>query len=216
MALADPPAFIRAKTRLQAPPAIPEISLYLADEAMALWQATEDEFERTGLPPPFWAFAWAGGQALARFILDHPETVAGKTVLDFATGSGIVAIAAMKAGAISAIACDIDPLSRTAVAVNAEANGVIVTPTDADYLAAPPAAFDVVLAGDVFYEAPMAARVEPFLRTCANAGALVLFGDPGRNYLPKSGIAEVARYAIAVPRTIEDCDVKTTRVLRFV
>jgi predicted nicotinamide N-methyase len=215
MALADAAAFIVAQTRLLAPSAVPEIRLHLADEAMDLWQRTEDELEAIGLPPPFWAFAWAGGQALARHLLDHPELVTGKRVLDFAAGSGIVAIAAMRAGAASAVATDIDALSRSAIEVNAAANGVVVTASDADYLDGRAADFDVVLAGDVFYEAPMAARVEPFLRAADRAGALVLFGDPGRSYLPKTGLAEVARYAIAVPRAIEDSDVKQTRVLRF-
>lgn len=215
MTIADPAAFIARETRLVAPPAVPEIRLHLADEAMDLWQHTEDEMEAVGLPPPFWAFAWAGGQALARHLLDHPDLVAGKRVLDFAAGSGVVAIAAMLAGAASAVATEIDPLALAAITANAAANGVAVAASAENYLDGRPAGFDVVLAGDVFYEAPMAALVEPFLRAADRAGALVLFGDPGRSYLPKSGLTEVGRYAIPVPRAIEDSDVKNTRVLRF-
>jgi predicted nicotinamide N-methyase len=215
MTIADPAAFIARETRLVAPPAVPEIRLHLADEAMDLWQHTEDEMQAVGLPPPFWAFAWAGGQALARHLLDHPELVAGKRVLDFASGSGVVAIAAMLAGAASAVATEIDPLALAAITANAAANGVAVAASSENYLDGRPAGFDVVLAGDVFYEARMAALVEPFLRAADRAGALVLFGDPGRSYLPKTGLTEVGRYKIPVPRAIEDSDVKNTRVLRF-
>jgi len=192
-AIADPAAFIARETRLQAPPHVPEISLHLADEAMDLWSRTEDELGEIGLPPPFWAFAWAGGQALARYVLDHPELVAGCRVLDFASGSGIVAIAAMKAGALSCTA----------------------SASDRDFLSGPAEGFDVVLAGDVFYEKPMADRVEPFLRRAEAAGALVLFGDPGRAYLPRSGITQIADYRVPVTRAIEDSEIKHTKVWRF-
>jgi len=204
-------AFVLRETRSKAPPLIPEIRLRLADEAIYLWQATEADLGRAGLPPPFWAFAWAGGQALARHVLDHPEIVRGARVLDFAAGSGIVAIAAGLAGARD----DIDAYARAAILINAADNGVAVTAPDTDFLDCGAAGFDVVLAGDVFYERPMAARVEPFLRTAQAAGAAVLFGDPGRAYLPATGIAPLASYEVPVPRAIEDRDVRTTRVWRF-
>ncbi len=208
-------AFVLRETRLQAPPLVPEIRLRLADEAMDLWQATEADLGQAGLPPPFWAFAWAGGQALARYVLDHPEIVRGARVLDFAAGSGIVAIAAGLAGARDVVAADIDSYARAAILVNAADNGVVVAAPDTDYLDRGAAGFDVVLAGDVFYERPMAARVEPFLRAAQAAGAVVLFGDPGRAYLPAAGIAPLASYDVPVPRAIEDRDVRTTRVWRF-
>ncbi len=161
--LARERAFILHQTRLAAPPLTPEIRLQLADEAMDLWQATEDDLGKAGLPPPFWAFAWAGGQALARHVLDHPEIVRGRRVLDFASGSGIVAIAAALAGATEVVAAEIDPYARAASEINAAANGVQLVVPETDYLECGPAGFDVVLAGDVFYERPMAVRVE---RSC--------------------------------------------------
>ena len=209
-------AFILRETRSNTPPLVPEIRLRLADEAMDLWQATEADLGRIGLPPPFWAFAWAGGQALARYVLDHPEIVRGARVLDFAAGSGIVAIAAALAGARDVAATDIDPYARAAVLINAADNGVAVEAPEADYLDRGASGFDVVLAGDVFYERPMAALVEPFLRAAHEQGAAVLFGDPGRAYLPAVGIAPLASYDVPVPRAIEDRDIKTTRVWRFV
>ncbi|ODN70409.1 class I SAM-dependent methyltransferase [Methylobrevis pamukkalensis] len=216
----DPRSFIRANTRLFAPPHVPELRLHLADEAMDLWSRTEEELGELGLPPPFWAFAWAGGQALARHILDNPDLVAGKRVLDFASGSGLVAIATMKAGAASVVASEIDRFAFAAIALNAEANGVTVA-IDSRDLTDPAfrsglAAFDVVLAGDVFYEKPMADRVLPLLREAEGAGAAVLFGDPGRSYLPKGEIVEVATYTVPVTRAIEDSEVKRTSVWRLV
>lgn len=209
-------AFILRETRSKAPPLVPEIQLRLADEAMDLWQATEADLGRAGLPPPFWAFAWAGGQALARHVLDHPEIVRGARVLDFAAGSGIVAIAAGLAGASEVVATDIDAYARAAILINAGDNGVAVSAPETDFLDRGAAGFDVVLAGDVFYERPMAARVEPFLRSAQTAGAAVLFGDPGRAYLPTKGIAPLASYDVPVPRAIEDRDIRTTRVWHFI
>lgn len=209
-------ALILRETRSKAPPLVPEIRLRLADEAMDLWQATETDLGQAGLPPPFWAFAWAGGQALARHVLDHPEIVRGARVLDFAAGSGIVAIAAGLAGAREVVAADIDTYARAAILINAGDNGVALTAPDTNFLDCGAAGFDVVLAGDVFYERPMAARVEPFLRTAQTAGAAVLFGDPGRAYLPTTGIAPLASYEVPVPRAIEDRDIRTTRVWRFI
>jgi predicted nicotinamide N-methyase len=144
--ITDRRAFILANTRLQAPPHTPELRLHLADEVTPIWRMTEEEMGAIGLPPPFWAFAWAGGQALARYLIDNPAEVAGRRVVDFATGSGIVAIAAMLAGAASVLAADIDPFCAAAVALNAEANGAAVAFTDANLLDAAPPAADLILA----------------------------------------------------------------------
>ncbi|HUG61799.1 MAG TPA: methyltransferase [Methylomirabilota bacterium] len=215
-AIADPAAFIRAETRLSAPPHVPEIRLHLADEAMGLWQRTEDELGTLGLPPPFWAFAWAGGQALARYILDRPDLVRGRRVLDFASGSGIVGIAAAMSGAARVVCTDIDGFSLAAIALNAAANGVTVEADGRDVLGPDGhCGFDVVLAGDVFYEKPMADRVLPFLTAAHEAGLTVLFGDPGRSYVPKGGVEAIATYEVAVTRALEDSEVKRTRVWRF-
>ncbi|MDQ0315177.1 putative nicotinamide N-methyase [Amorphus orientalis] len=211
----DRRAFIRTHTRLWPPPHVPEIRLHLADEAMDLWEQTEEQLQEIGLPPPFWAFAWAGGQALARYLLDHPETVAGKRVLDFASGCGLVAIAAVKAGAASATATEVDVFAIDAIALNAEANGVPVTALYEDVLASPPPPADVVLAGDVFYERPMSDAVIAWLDRARAAGADVLIGDPGRTYLPKDRLEAVADYRVEVTRALEDSEVKHTTVWRL-
>jgi predicted nicotinamide N-methyase len=205
-------AFIRDNTRLQPPPHTPELSLHLADEITPIWKLTEEALEEIGLPPPFWAFAWAGGQALARYILDHPEIVAGKRVIDFATGSGLVAIAAMKAGAASVLAADIDVFCEAAVGLNAEANGVTVSFTDVNLLDAPPPETDVLLAGDICYERPMAEAVMAWLGQGRAAGATVLIGDPGRTYFPKDGLEKLAEYQVPTTRELEDFAVKRTSV----
>jgi predicted nicotinamide N-methyase len=207
-------AFIRANTALAAAPNVPEIWLHLADEAHELWLKTEDELAEIGLPPPFWAFAWAGGQGLARHVLDHPEIVCGLDVLDFASGSGLVGIAAVKAGAIAVVAADIDPFSATAVAMNAAANGVAISHTSANLIQADHG-WDVVLAGDVFYDRALAAELTPWLHTLTRRGATVLIGDPGRSYLPKQRLEPVAVYQVAVTRLLEDAEVKRTTVWRF-
>ncbi len=205
-------AFIRENTRLQSTPHAPELSLHLADEVTPIWKLTEEALEEIGLPPPFWAFAWAGGQALARYVLDHPELVCGKRVVDFATGSGIVAIAAMKAGAASVLAADIDVFCEAAVGLNAEANGVEVGFTDANLLNAPPPAADILLAGDICYERPMAEAVMTWLRRRHDAGASVFIGDPGRTYFPKDGLEKLAEYQVPTTRELEDLAVKRTSV----
>ena len=207
--------FILANTGLQTPPHVPEINLHLADEAHDLWHKTEEELATIGLPPPFWAFAWAGGQGVARHILDHPETVFGKTVLDFASGSGLVAIAAMKSGAKSVLASDIDPFALPAIKINAAANNVTITPTlndliDQDH------GWDVVLAGDVFYEKPLADRLIPWFSKLAERGARIIVGDPGRAYLPKGRLEQLAVYTVPVTRALEDAEVKRTTVWGFV
>ena len=189
--IADPLAFIRAETRLLPVPHAPEILLHVADEATELWRRTEEELGEIGLAPPFWAFAWAGGQALARYILDHPESVRGKRVLDFASGSGLVAIAAMKAGAAEAAACDIDAFAVAAIALNAGANGVAVAPVRED-LVGQDGGWDAVLAGDICYERDLAARVTGWLMSLSARGATVLIGDPGRSYLPRESLENLA------------------------
>jgi predicted nicotinamide N-methyase len=165
-----------------------------------------------GIPPPFWAFAWAGGQAIARYMLDHPEEVGGRRVLDFATGSGLVAIAAMKAGAASALASDIDDFCGPAVALNAEANGVEVAFTAEDLLEADPPAVDVIAAGDVWYEKPLAERAGAWLSAAHAQGTRVLIGDPGRTYFPREGLLQLADYRVATTRELEDTEVKRTGV----
>lgn len=205
-------AFILANTRLQTPPHTPELTLRLADEITPIWRMTEEALEQIGLPPPFWAFAWAGGQALARYILDHPQIVAGKRVIDFASGSGIVAIAAAKAGAAQVLAADIDPFCGAALAANAEANGVSCDFTDADLLDSPPPPADVILAGDICYEKPLAARVLAWLGAARGAGATVLIGDPGRSYFPREGLDKLAEYQVPTTRELEDMEVKKTAV----
>lgn len=208
----DPAAFILANTRLQAVPHAPEISLWLADEVTPIWRLTEEELGEMGLPPPFWAFAWAGGQGLARWLLDNPAEVAGKRVLDLAAGSGLVGIAAMQAGATSVLCADIDPFCGAAVALNAAANGVKLDFTDADLLDAPPPDVAVICAGDVFYEQPMAGRVLNWLTEAAGRRTRVLVGDPLRTYFPKTGFDLLAQYAVPTTRELEDDAVKRTRV----
>jgi len=212
--IADPVAFIRAETRLLPVPHAPELVLHVADEATELWQKTEEELGRIGLPPPFWAFAWAGGQALARYILDHPEAVRGRRVLDFASGSGLVAIAAMRAGAAHVTACDIDPFAIAAIGLNAKANGVTVTPVQAD-LVGQDQGWDTVLAGDICYERDLAARVTEWLFGLSRRGATVLIGDPGRSYLPESRLERLALYEVPVTRTLEDAEIKRSSIWRF-
>ena len=213
--LDDRKAFITANTRLQAPPHTPELVLHLADEVTPIWRLTEEALAQIGLPPPFWAFAWAGGQALARYVFDHPQVVRGKRVLDFACGSGIVAIAAMKAGAQRATAADIDAFCGAAVALNARANDVTVAFTEADLLSGPPPQADVILAGDICYEQPLAERVMAWLASARPAGAEVLIGDPGRTYFPKAGLEQLAEYQVPTTRELEDLAVKRTRVWRL-
>ena len=186
--------------------------MWLADEVTPIWRLTEEELGEMGLPPPFWAFAWAGGQGLARWLLDNPAEVAGKRVLDLAAGSGLVGIAAIRAGAASALCADIDPFCAAAVALNAEANGVTLAFTDADLLDGAPPDVEVICAGDVFYEQPMAGRVLAWLSRAADRGTRVLVGDPLRTYFPKQGFDLLAEYAVPTTRELEDDAVKRTRV----
>lgn len=212
MPIADPAAFVLANTRLQPVPHAPEISLHLADEVTPIWRLTEEELGEMGLPPPFWAFAWAGGQALARYLLDHPQEVVGKRVLDFAAGSGLVGIAAMKAGAASALCADIDPFCAAAVQANAAANGVALDFTADDLLDGPPPPADLICAGDVCYEKPMTDRVLAWLARARATGVRVLIGDPGRAYFPREGLTFVAEYRIPTTRELEDLEIKRSAV----
>ncbi|MES1198712.1 MAG: 50S ribosomal protein L11 methyltransferase [Pseudomonadota bacterium] len=212
--IADIPAFIRANTRVLAPAHVPELKLYLADDAVALWELTEEELGELGLPPPFWAFAWAGGQALARYILDKADIVRARRVLDVASGSGLVAIAAMKAGAASAQAADIDRFAVEAARLNAALNEVLITTSDADPVGARADA-DVILVGDLFYDRDLAPRVLKWLVALEAEGKTVLIGDPGRTYLPKQNLHKIAEYDVPVTRALEDAEVKRAAVWRL-
>jgi predicted nicotinamide N-methyase len=213
---AEAALFIRANTVVAAPPIVPEIRLHLATEITPIWQATEASLARINLPPPYWAFAWAGGQALARHILDHPGIVAGRRVLDFGAGSGLLSIAAAKAGAARVTAADIDPISATAIALNGALNGVSVVVESADLIGSAGDDWDVILVGDMCYERALAERLTAWLRDFATQGADVLLGDPGRNYLPKSGLAAVARYTIPTSLELEDRESREGVVFRFI
>lgn len=204
-------AFVLANTQLRSVPHAPEISLHVADEATPLWLKTEEELGAIGLPPPFWAFAWAGGQALARYVLDNPATVRNRQVLDFASGSGLVGIAAAKAGAASVASADIDPFALEAMDLNAAANGVSLASIGHDQIGMD-AGWGTVLAGDIFYERELAGRVLAWLASLAARGATVLVGDPGRAYLPKDRLTALITYAVPVTRDLEDLDIKKTTV----
>ncbi len=200
--MSDAAAFLRANTAPACAPLVPEIALHLATEITPIWQATEDWLHRTGLAPPFWAFAWPGAQVLARHVLDHPATVAGRRVLDFAAGCGLAAIACARAGAALVEAAEIDPMATTAIALNAAANGVSVTPLLGD-LTGTPCRWDLILCGDVCYEAPMTAHILPWLRSLT-AGAEVWVADPGRAYLPRDGLEPFARMTVPTTTELED------------
>jgi predicted nicotinamide N-methyase len=210
----DPAAFIRAHTTLHPVPHAPELLLHVADDSTALWQKTEEDLGAIGLPPPFWAFAWAGGQALARFLLDNPGVVTGRHVLDFGCGSGLVAIAAARCGASRVEAADIDAFACAAVPINAAANGVSVVARCED-LVGRDEGWACVLAGDVCYERDMAARTIPWLHGLTRRGAMVLIGDPGRSYLPSERLECLATYAVPTTRDLEDSEVKRTSVWRL-
>lgn len=202
--------FIRANTRLTAVPLVPEIRLHLAREAIGLWERTE-ELGGAEATLPFWAFPWAGGQALARYVLDHPAVVRGRQVLDLGSGSGLVGIAAAQAGAAIVTASELDPLAVTALEVNAAANGVTLQ-VCGDLLAGNGPAYEVVLAGDLFYEQPLAAQVFPFLTRAGQNGASILVGDPGRGYLPEERFAALGTYDVPVWAGLEDAVMKPTTV----
>lgn len=208
-------AFIEANTRLIRPPLVPEIVLHLAEESLEIWQKTEDELQAINVPPPFWAFAWAGGQALARHLLDHPQLVAGKRVLDLGAGSGLAGIAAMRAGAASVTATEIDDLALEAIALNAEANGVAVTACGENLLERPyDGGFQVVLVGDLFYDRTLAGQVQALIDGALATGATVLIGDPQRSYFPRDRFDRLASYAVPVTRDLEDAEIKHSAVWR--
>jgi predicted nicotinamide N-methyase len=211
----DPAAFVRQQTELATPPLVSEIRLYLASAVTPLWRATEATLAAREVPPPYWAFAWPGGQALARYILDDPTTICGRRVLDFAAGSGLVGIAAAMAGADATTAADIDSIAAAAIALNAAANGVMIDVMHEDPIGRP-SAWDVVLAGDVCYEQPMAGRATEWLRQLAAAGTEVLLGDPGRSYRPADGLVELARYRVPTSLDLEtrtECETVVWRLL---
>ena len=213
--MTQPPAeeIIRGSTTLSPVVLVPEIRLYQASEPMSVWQHTEQATGRTGLDPPFWAFAWAGGQALARYLLDHPGAVTGRHVIDVASGSGLVAIAAVLAGAAGVTAYDIDPLAATAITANAEANGVAIPAVCTDVLSGlPPDGTDLVLVADAFYERDLAAQVLRFAERSQARGAAVMAGDFGRAYLPRARLVPLASYDVPGLGALEDADVKCTTV----
>lgn len=207
--------FIVANTRLMPVPLVPEIVLHIAHEAVPLWQKTEEELGEMGLPPPFWAFAWAGGQALARYILDNPASVHRKTVLDMASGSGLVGIAAMMAGAANVTAADIDRFALAAITINAAANEADVTSCGDDLLHASPPDVDVILVGDLFYEKSVADRLVAWLEAAVEREIEVLIGDPGRSYLPRDRLVSCASYDVPVTRDLEDAEIKNSKVWRL-
>ncbi len=204
--------FVRTHTRIATTPLVPEIALHLASDVTPLWHATEAWLARHGVPPPFWAFAWAGGQALARHLLDHPAVVAGARVLDFASGGGIVAIAAARAGARSVVAVDIDPFAEAAARLNAAENGVLLDVRTEDVTGAVATGYDVILAGDVCYERDAAAQFERWLRANARAGARVLLGDPERAYAPQDGLARLTSFDVPTPIDLEGRAVRRAHV----
>jgi len=205
-------AFVRQHTTVRAASAVPEIVLHQADDAIGLWERTELAAGGAQLPPPFWAFAWAGGQAVARYLLDHPDVVHGRRVLDLAAGGGVTAIAAALAGASAVTATEIDPAAVEALALNAALNHVAVDAVCRDVLDEPVPDVDVVTAGDVFYNRDMAARVLAFVQRAAATGGAVLVGDPGRAYVPRADLVELARYDIPVTLDLESAEIKATRV----
>ncbi len=208
-------AFVRANTAVAAPPMVPEIRLHLASEITPIWHATEDVLAQVGVPPPYWAFCWPGGQALARFILDRPERLKGRRVLDFAAGCGIAAIAAARTGA-SVEASDIDAMAVVAMRINAALNGVRLAASACDLAGVNDGRWDAVLAGDVFYERPFAERIWPWFQALAAAGVDVLVADPGRAYLPATGMLRLITYAVPTTTELEDRDVRETSVWQVI
>ncbi len=212
--MSDPAAFIASHTVIAHPPLVPEIKLHLATEITPIWEATEADLARMNLPPPYWAFAWPGGQALTRFLLDQPDWVKGKRVLDFAAGSGLSAIGAAMAGAAKVEAAEIDDYASAAIALNARTNNVAIHLVNEDLIGSDPR-WEIVLAGDVCYEKPMADRVIAWFRALAGRGVAILLGDPGRAYLPQNGLVELARYQVPTTLELEDRQMRETLVWRL-
>jgi predicted nicotinamide N-methyase len=209
-------AFVLRHTRLRPVPGLPGIRLHLADDALALWHATQLETGDPDAPVPYWAFAWAGGLAVGRYLREHPDVVAGRRVFDLGSGSGLCALEAMRAGAAQATGADIDPFAAAAIAVNARANGLRVSVVRRDVLDDDPPRADVILAGDCWYEGRLAARLLPWLERAAARGARVLLGDPGRRYLPHAAVVPVASYEVRTTTELEDQDQKRATVLTLV
>jgi predicted nicotinamide N-methyase len=214
-AASDPIDFIKSHTALHEPPLVPELKLHLATEGDALWEMGEAELDATGLPAPFWAFAWAGGQALSRYILDSPSIVSDKHVLDFGSGSGLVGLASLRAGAASALSADIDEFACIAASLNAAANSLTLSTTDQN-LVGKDGSWDVILVGDMCYEQPLAGEVEAWLRDQFSKGVTVLIGDPGRTYLPKDRLEKLVSYGVKTFRALEDTDVRNTSVWQII
>jgi predicted nicotinamide N-methyase len=208
-------SFVLRHTRLGAVPGVDAVRLHLGDEILPLWHDVQVETHDPDAPLPYWAFAWGGGLAIARFLADHPEAVIGRRILDIASGSGLCAIAALRAGATEATAVDIDPFAVAAIRVNARANGVRMAVIERDVLDDEPPDADVVLAGDCWYEAGFAARITPWLRAASDSGLDVLIGDPGRRYLPTDELEELACYEVRTTTEVEDLDRKDARVYRL-
>ena len=207
-------SFVRAHAALASPPLVPELRLHVATLLTPIWEAEQLRQAEPYVAPPYWAFCWPGGQALARHLLDHPELVAGKRVLDFAAGGGLAGIAAAMRGAAEVLAADTDPVAAAAIAMNAGLNGVPVTVTADDLTTTAERGWDVVLAGDVCYERAMTAATLPWLRRLAGQGALVLLADPGRNYLPNAGLCPLAAYDVPTNLELEAEPVRRTTVYR--
>lgn len=212
--MTDAAAFVQANTRLGSAALAPSIALHLADELTPLWQATETFLAQENISPPFWAFAWPGAQALARFVLDNPGSVQGRRVLDFAAGCGLAALACMQAGAALADAAEIDPLAVAAIRLNAAANGLAVTALEGDIVGTP-GRWDLILCGDVCYEAPMTRHILPWLHALAADGAEVWIADPGRSYLPKQGLVAFATYEVPTTMELEDRTMRTATLYRL-
>ena len=213
--MSDKQAFIRTQTKIARPSLVPELKLHLATEISPIWRATQTELDNYGIPPPYWAFCWPGGQALTRFLIDQPHWVKGKRVLDFAAGSGISGIAAAKMKAAHVTIAEIDEVAVAAIALNAKLNKVAVDIVTEDLVGRGDLGFDIVLAGDVCYERPMAERVFAWFAELADAGVVVLMGDPGRAYLPRKGLVEMARYQVPTSTELEDKDMRLTLVWRI-
>ena len=205
-------ALVARHTRLQPVAGITGIRLHLADEVAPVWHATEAALGLAGAPIPFWAFAWAGGLALSRFVQEHPDEVEGRRVLDLATGSGLVAIVAALAGASAVTAADVDPFAEAAVGMNARANRVRIAFVGRDLLDGEPPDVDVLLVADTWYETPLAERVLPWIRAAARLGTRVLVGDPGRRYLPAAGLRQLASYEVQTTTRLEDRAIVQSRV----
>lgn len=209
-------AFVRRHTVLREVSGLPGLRLHLADDVLDVWRATQLELADDDAPMAYWAAAWAGGLAVASFVREQPEVVAGRRVLDFGSGSGLVGIAAMQAGAASVDAVDIDPFAMAAIQLNARANEVKVAAVRRDLIGdPPPAEIDVLLAADCWYEETFASVVTPWLRTVREAGVEVLVGDPGRRFLPRAELEEIASYEVRTTSALEDQDQRTARVYRL-